>query len=334
MAILTHGSHSVRTLLLSGVLGSASLLTGCLESDSGDSDDSGDGDVSGPNEPQPGPAFEPEPEPEPDTECSSETLVKQAFVCAGHVSEHRVVSQRYVQLEPAPAYYACDIAGSALTPFPGGNELGEGRPPIVGDGDVGGDGDGDGDGVSLGSGGVWNGDGEGMAGSWNGDGDGDISLGGTSSTGGAGASGGATSTGGVVGYPVADGWCADVPEGLSISGVTYSVDGCSESDLQLPLRIQEPMNWYRIRIFHGDTPCERGEILADIAGQGTGEIVVLPAMEPTAGYLSIEYTSDNGSYYPYYDPYYYGDYYGGYYGGVLQVELNPVPVVPVDGEAM
>ncbi len=164
-------------------------------------------------------------------------------------------------------------------------------------------------------------------GDWSGDGDGDWEMGGAWA-GGAGPVG----TGGSPGYPDQDNWCSEAAEGTAISGVTYSVDACGGTELRLPIRIQEPSSWYRIRVYHGESPCERGDVIADISGQGTGEILDLPVEPPSEGYVTIEYTADGSDYYYFYDDYGYGGYANYYGGGILEVELNPVSGGLIDGE--
>ncbi len=326
MVKLTYGSRAQRSLFTLTALTATLMAAGCQF------DVHEDTPPDAPDVPEVDPSDPPDEEPT----CEAGKVVQQAFVCAGYVSEQRHVSQRLVRLEPAAASYACYTSGTGLTPFidtdaPGpypstGGSSGEGGSAAAGGfpatggfaatggvsaGGATGDGDGDGDGD-------WSGDG---------DGDGDWEMGGAWA-GGAGPVG----TGGGFGYPEEDNWCSEAPEGTAISGVTYSVDACGATELRLPIRIQEPSSWYRVRVYHGESPCERGEVIADISGQGTGEILDLPVDPPSEGYVTIEYTADGSDYYYYYDDYGYGGYPGYYGGGILEVELNPVSGGLIDGE--
>lgn len=217
------------------------------------------------------------------SECQGSNAFQQAYVCAGSVYESRNVSQRSVRLYPIAGSYACHTEGTDLTPF---EDL-----MTSGDGD-------DSDPISaepegsLGMGGVGNGGGSAMGG----------------------AGGG--------GPILEEGWCAEAPDGVAISGVTYSLNECGDSELKLPVVFQEPENWYRLRVFHGETACERGELIADTSGFGNGEIVELDVDGLEGGFVSLEFSADVEDYYDYYwdYDYYYGPY---YYGDALHLELEP-----------
>lgn len=259
-----------------------------------------------------------------DPGCTVDTVVKQAFVCAGYINEERNVSQRLVNLQPAGRDYACSTEGTALTPYA---DEGEG-PPMPGDGpeyypDFPAAGGSDGYGPSYPD------EGTGGMDSWDEE---EWGYGGYAMGGAGGYGSGGYGVGGGDPYPPEESWCSEAPEGTAIAGVTYSVDACNETELRLPIRIQEPGSWYRVKVYHGATPCERGDLLADISGQGTGEVIELPVVQPTEGYVSIEYTTDADYAYPEY--YYYGyDYPSyGHYGETLQVELNPISGGLLDGE--
>ncbi len=266
--------------------------------------------------------------------CDGSGAFRQSYVCAGAVYEERAVSQRSVRLYPVLAPYACNTSGTDLTPFaelggvggsPVGPDDGVGGSPVgpgdgvggspVGPGDgVGGSPVGPGDGVGGSPVGPGGGDGGSAAGGWSGDGDGDDVWG---------------AGGGFAGSPTSEGWCSEAPEGVAISGVTYSLDDCGNGEVKLPLVFQEPQNWYRLRVFHGDSACERGELVADTSGFGTGEIVELDLGLLTGGFVSLEFTADVEDYYDYFWDYEGGYYYGPYnYGDALHVELVPVGTNP------
>lgn len=222
------------------------------------------------------------------SECEGSNAFQQAYVCAGSVYESRNVSQRSVRLYPVAASYACHTAGTDLTPF-------EDR-----DGEMGDPGAGAMEGSSI---------------------DDDWGMGGAGSSTGGSAMGGA----GGGGSQIEDGWCADAPDGVAISGVTYSLNECGDGEVKLPIVFQEPENWYRLRVFHGDTACERGELVADTSGFGTGEIVELDVDGLEGGFVSLEFTAELEDYYDYYWDYDYYYYYGPYYyADALHLELEPL----------
>ncbi len=207
----------------------------------------------------------------PPTMCEGTNAFRQAYVCAGSVSESRQVTHRTANLTPIAPVDACMTAGTHLLPASDSQPTAAGALP-------------------------------------------------------AGGAGGISGYGGAGGRPgTSDPWCGEAPEHTAIAGVTYSLDDCDASELALPIVFQEPEHWYRLKVFVGDSACERGELVADTAGYGTGEVVALDVDPADGTFVTLEFTAELENYHSYYWDPYYGYYYGPYYAGdTLRVELEPI----------
>jgi hypothetical protein len=108
--------------------------------------------------------------------------------------------------------------------------------------------------------------------------------------------GGSPATGGYGGGPSPGSWCEGMTSGF-IAGVSYAVGPCTQSQLRLPLRFQEPEGWYELRVFGGYEACERGALLFETSGYGVGGAEVEVPVNITEDiFVSIELTTESWSY--------------------------------------
>ncbi len=114
-------------------------------------------------------------------------------------------------------------------------------------------------------------------------------------TGGYPAAGGGPATGGAGGGS-GSGWCDGLDWDDSIAGISFGAGACQKSELALPLVFDEPYGFYHLRVYAGSVACERGVLLTEVAGYGTGASVSLPVNAPGEGFVSLELTSDGYSF--------------------------------------
>lgn len=131
-----------------------------------------------------------------------------------------------------------------------------------------------------------------------------------------GGQGGALGMGGGPGDPDLRAFCQDIPASWFIGGLSFSVGACGESELALPLRFVEPFEWYRLRIYVSDSPCDRGKLVAEQAGYGIGDVVELELGELLPGFITLELTDEGVHYQNYYG---YPSYYS---ASSIEIELD------------
>jgi hypothetical protein len=85
-------------------------------------------------------------------------------------------------------------------------------------------------------------------------------------------------------------WCASAESTSYIAGASFASGPCQDTDLKMPVTFTEPYGFYRLRAFAGSTACERGTLLTEMQGYGTGALVSLPFQAPE-GFVSLELTS-------------------------------------------
>jgi hypothetical protein len=242
--------------------------------------------------------------------CEGPARPPQAYQCAGQVTEREMLGFNFAYLSPTPYYYACGYD------YGTGGYVGVGGTTSTGGAWAGGA-------SAGGSAGAYEEEypdeyypnpgpgpgepdyiGEGGAGPI--DGTGGYAMGGEPATGGA-----FPGTGGTMPEPPnpQSGWCEGLTSG-SIVGVSYAVGPCTQSQLRLPLRFQEPDGWYELRVYAGLEACERGTLIYETAGYGVnGAEVEVPVTVSEDQFVSIELQTP--------DEY--------WYSGEPAIELLPLP---------
>lgn len=198
----------------------------------------------------------------------------RTVLCAGSYGEQSVVTQASAYLATLPASWACnqDNYYSAPTyPYPSGPVP---MPPET-DGEIA---------DAIGMGGAGAGGAIGVGGGW-------VGTGGIGMGGAGGGTGGVGTGGAPIGGPISD-WCDDLTWQDYIAGISFAHGTCQASELRTPIRFQEPSGFYEILVYAGDSACDRGELVQEMAGYGTGEEIELPPFQTDAAYVSIEINAD------------------------------------------
>lgn len=208
--------------------------------------------------------------------CGDGVAPPRTVLCAGGYWEQAVVTQASAMLATSQAPWACLEQGYYPYPYPYPYDYDCGDE-CYGDGYEGGS-------AGAGYGGGTGGIGMGGVGA-GGIGTGGIGMGGV----GAGGSP-AGGTGGGSGEMLSD-WCDDLGPQDYVAGVSFAHGACQASELRTPIRFQEPHGFYEVLVYGGDSECDRGELLQEISGYGTGQLIELPAFHTDAAYVSIEVAS-------------------------------------------